>query len=394
MTQRVLVIVGTRPEAIKLAPVALALQASPVLEPVLVSTGQHRDIVAPMLATFGLRADVDLGVGRPQQSLNALASRLLSALDETIEQHRPSAIIVQGDTTSVLCGALAGFHRGVPVVHVEAGLRTTDLHNPFPEEANRRLVGRIADLHLAPTEAARQALLAEGVPPSAVLTSGNTVVDALLRAIDLPPEPTGDARLDALLAHEATPLVLITTHRRESHGAPMRRTLVAIRLLAEARPGTAFVLPVHPNPAVTDLVRAELGWLPNVVLTAPLGYLPFVRVMQRATLILTDSGGVQEEAPALGKPVLVLRDNTERPEGVAAGTAILVGTDTERIVTWASRLLDDPALHRAMAGVQNPYGDGRASERVCAAVEHLLGLRDAAPEPFVAQRALGTVETR
>lgn len=382
MTERVMVVLGTRPEAIKLAPVIREARQTGKVEPVVVSTGQHRDILNPMLAAFGITPDIDLALGRDRHSLNQLASRLLGSLQDTISDVRQRAMVVQGDTTSAMAGALAAFHLHVPVAHVEAGLRTNDRHSPFPEEMNRRLIGRIADCHLTPTDGARQALIAEGVPADDVLTTGNTVVDALLYAARLPAESTGDPALDELLADQTSRIVLVTTHRRESHGEPMRRTSAAIRSLAATHPDLRFVIPVHPNPVVRELLESELGRIPQVLLTRPMAYLPFVHLMRRSALILTDSGGVQEEAPALGKPVLVLRESTERPEGVAAGSAVLVGTDVHLIHSWVHRLLSDDAAYTAMARVQNPYGDGNASQRVVAAVEHLLGLRTTRPAPF------------
>jgi len=382
VTERVMVVLGTRPEAIKLAPVIREARQTGKVEPVVVSTGQHRDILNPMLAAFGITPDIDLALGRDRHSLNQLASRLLGSLQDTISDVRQRAMVVQGDTTSAMAGALAAFHLHVPVAHVEAGLRTNDRHSPFPEEMNRRLIGRIADCHLTPTDGARQALIAEGVPADDVLTTGNTVVDALLYAARLPAESTGDPALDELLADQTSRIVLVTTHRRESHGEPMRRTSAAIRSLAATHPDLRFVIPVHPNPVVRELLESELGRIPQVLLTRPMAYLPFVHLMRRSALILTDSGGVQEEAPALGKPVLVLRESTERPEGVAAGSAVLVGTDVHLIHSWVHRLLSDDAAYTAMARVQNPYGDGNASQRVVAAVEHLLGLRTTRPAPF------------
>jgi len=372
---------GTRPEAIKLAPVVLEARARNRFPVVIVATGQHRDMLGQMLEAFDLRPDVDLGVGRDGQNLNSLAARALASLGDLIHDARPSAVVVQGDTTTAMIGALAAFHARVPVAHLEAGLRTTDRHNPFPEETNRRIVGRLADRHLAPTVRARDALIREGVSAEEILVTGNTVIDALLHVTGLPPRPTGHARLDETLESDG-PLVLVTTHRRESQGAPMRGVVEALAAVAIARPTVRFVLPVHPNPAVKHVVESALSRLPTVCLTEPLDYRAFTRVLARCDIVLTDSGGVQEEAPSLGKPVLVLRDNTERPEGVDAGCARLVGTRPETIRTWLERLLDDPAAYSAMAGVHNPYGDGRAAARTVDALEELLGLNAVVPTPF------------
>ena len=348
-----LVVYGTRPEAIKLAPVVWALRARPERFAVAVCcTGQHRELLAGLDAALALAPDRELGLMRPGDGLNELFSRLVGALDGEIGAAAPDWVVVQGDTSTTLAGALAAFHRRVKVAHVEAGLRTGDLARPFPEEANRQLVDRLSTLLFAPTEGARAALAAEGIPAAKVAVTGNPGIDALLRvAARLPP---GEGRTD----------VLVTVHRRESFGAPLAGILDGIRDLAAHFPRARFLLPVHPNPEVAPRVAGVLGGLPNVELARPLDYPALVTALRGCRFVLTDSGGLQEEAPALGKPVLVLREVTERPEGVALGVARLVGTAPERIVDEGTRLLADEAAYRAMARVALPYGDGCAAERI------------------------------
>lgn len=361
--QKVLVVIGTRPEVVKMAPVVEALQARPeAFEPIVLFTGQHRELLDQMAAAFGLRADADLGVMRDGQSLPALTARLIEGLDQAFERYQPHVVLAQGDTTTVFCAALVCYYRRLRFGHVEAGLRTDDLFRPFPEEGNRRLVAPIADWHFAPTELAASNLLREGVPPERVHVTGNTVIDALLgmaSRVAVPP-PTSGGRL------------LLTLHRRESFGAPLRGILHALARLLAAHPELQLHYPVHPNPQVTGPAQEILGALPNARLTAPLAYPEFVAAMKGASVILTDSGGVQEEAPALGVPVLVLRDTTERPEGVAAGVAELVGTQPEAIERATLRALGAP---RAGVG-RSPYGDGNAAARIAAL---LAGER---PAPF------------
>lgn len=352
--RKILVLYGTRPEAIKMAPVVEALRRRADRFAVTVAAAaQHRAMLDQVQELFGLRPDVDLDLMRPDQTPNELAARAFAALDRVLAERAPDWLLVQGDTTTAMVGAFAAFHRRVRVGHVEAGLRTGDLHQPFPEEANRRAVDLLADLLFAPTARARDALLAEGVPPERVHLTGNTVVDALA-SIAARLEEEGPER------HE----VLITVHRRESFGAPLGGIFAALRELALAFPTVRFVYPVHPNPQVLEPARRMLSGLPNLELHEPFDYLELVRHLRSARLVLTDSGGIQEEAPSFGKPVLVLREKTERPEGVDAGVAMLVGTDTRRIVAAASRLLTDEDAHRAMASVVNPYGDGHAAERI------------------------------
>lgn len=350
---KLLVVVGTRPEAIKMAPVIRRLASEPDCVVRVCATAQHRQMLDQALALFGITPDIDLDLMRPDQTPNELASRVFAALDSTLAKESPDWLLVQGDTTTAMCASVAAFHRRVRVGHVEAGLRTGDFLHPFPEEMNRRVADLVADVHFVPTRRAAQALELENVPGGRIFLTGNTVVDALLEI----------ASRETEVAEEN--LVLITAHRRESFGEPLERIVRAIGRLAGAFPETRFVHVTHPNPNVAGVVRRNEG-LSNVTLVDPVDYLELVRLMRRARLILTDSGGIQEEAPTFGKPVLVLREKTERPEGVEAGLARLVGTDEERIVAEASALLSDGAARRRMAGRGNPYGDGLASERIAA----------------------------
>lgn len=364
-----LVAVGTRPEAIKIAPLLPAL-AAVGLEPVVVATAQHRHLLDQVFDTFGITPTFDLDVLRPGQTPDQVASRILDRLPSVLDEVRPAAVVVQGDTTTAFASALAGFHAGIPVVHLEAGLRTGNITAPFPEEMNRRLVTQLASLHLAPTQSAARNLAREGVPSEAVVVTGNTVIDALhlvLGRMAAPPEVVRD--LD-----DATRVVVVTAHRRESWGAPMAEVATAIAQLARDHPDVVVVFPVHPNPIVRDAVEPVLTGIANVRLIEPLEYAAFARLLARSHLLLTDSGGLQEEGPSLGKPVLVLRDATERPEGVAAGTARLVGTHAATIVAAARELLTDQDAYARMAHAVNPYGDGRAAERSAASIRHLLGL--------------------
>lgn len=351
--QRVLLSYGTRPEVIKLAPVIRALESRPDRFAVFrCCTAQHRELIDDVQELFGLRPDHDLNLMRPDQSLNDLASRALSELDPLLERIDPDWVLVQGDTTTALITALAAFHRHCPVAHVEAGLRTGDLRAPFPEEGNRRLTDQVADLLFAPTRRAEQTLLDEGHDPQRIHRVGNTVVDALQWIGGrLPDEPAADE-------------VLITVHRRESFGQPLQEVIAALRELASRFPETHWILPIHRNPNVAEPIRAQLSGIANLELSEPLRYDELVRRLKRARLVLTDSGGIQEEAPAFGKPVLVLREKTERPEGVEAGVARLVGTERERIVAQASRLLTDASAYREMSRSCSPYGDGSAASRI------------------------------
>lgn len=380
MTARktVAVFMGTRPEGIKMAPVIAALRASGDLECRVVATGQHREMFQQVADQFGFAVDADLAVMRPHQTLAGLTARLMETIDGWLEKGHPDMALVQGDTTTVLVAALACFYRRIPIGHVEAGLRTGDIWSPFPEEVNRRLASPIVTLHFAPTESAKTALLKEGVAAASIEVTGNTVIDALFMELAQQEKPAVRAGIDAALSSQlgadwgSVPFVLITGHRRENFGEGIRQICEAITTLARRYPGHRFVYPVHLNPNVKQEVGRLLGGLSNVRLIEPQGYRNFVALMARCRLVLTDSGGVQEEAPSLGKPVLVMRDTTERPEGVAAGTALLVGPHAATIVEHTVRLLDDQRAYEAMANAANPYGDGHAAERVVARVRRHL----------------------
>lgn len=354
---KVLCVVGTRPEAIKMAPVILALRLRPQLETRVLATAQHREMLDEALSLFGIQADFDLDVMRPGQALAELTGRLLAGIDALLDQEIPDLVVAQGDTTTVFVAALACFYRRIPFAHVEAGLRTGDLSNPFPEEMNRSFAGRVAQLHFAPTALARENLLREGVADEAIHVTGNTVIDAVRWMADRNPGHGLD--IDA-----KRKLVLLTCHRRENFGLPLRRIMSAVRRIAEAHPEVVIVYPVHPNPNVALPAREMLAGIPNVMLTNPFDYARLVGVMKACHFVMTDSGGLQEEAPALGRPVLVLREETERPEAVAAGNALLVGWDEDVIVERASRLINDPQFHAAMTNAVSPYGDGQAGGRI------------------------------
>ena len=376
---RVLTVFGTRPEAIKMAPVVRALAAHPRVEGRVCVTAQHRDMLDQVLSLFELVPDYDLDLMRPGQDLHALTARVLTGMRPVLEASRPDVVLVHGDTTTTLAATLAAFYSGVPVGHVEAGLRTGDLRAPFPEEANRVLADKLCTWHFAPTERSAAILRAEGQEPSRVHVTGNTVIDALLWMRDrvrVAPAERFEAAFGSAWASTldpAVPLVLITGHRRESFGDGFRNICRALRTLALRHPDVQLVYPVHLNPNVQGPVRETLSDLPNVHLLPPMEYEPFVRLMDRSTFILTDSGGIQEEAPSLGKPVLVMREVTERPEGVESGTVRLVGTDTERIVAESERLLLDPEAATTMRRAHNPYGDGRASQRITDLLVQALG---------------------
>lgn len=357
MKKTIFCVVGTRPEAIKMAPVIIALKRDDVFDVKVIATAQHRLMLDQVLNHFDIVPDFDLDLMKENQNLSELTARILTRFDSILESFSPDIVLVQGDTTTVMAVSLACFHRQIPFGHVEAGLRTGDLGNPFPEEANRVIAGRLARWHFAPTENARQNLLREGVRPVDIHVTGNTVIDALLQPASS--EMEIGVRLDP---HKR--LVLVTSHRRENFGEPLRNIFTAIHSLAVQNPGVQFLYPVHPNPNVKDVAFGMLGGLENVLLCEPLDYAPFIAAMKRAYLILSDSGGVQEEAPALGKPVLVLREETERPEAVDQGVVKLVGSDSDRIVREVQKLLDDDSAYRAMARGISPYGDGHAAERI------------------------------
>ena len=380
MTASVMLVYGTRPEAIKMAPVVKELERHPGLRPIVVVTGQHREMLDQVNQVFGIVPDHDLNIITPGQSLTEITVRTLAGLEPLLKAERPDLVLVQGDTTTCFAASLASFYQQIPVAHLEAGLRTDNRYNPFPEEINRRLTTQLASLHLAPTWIARGNLLASGVEEAAITVTGNTVIDALLEVTGSE-HPISDPTLATLAATRVSPLLLVTSHRRESWGEPLRRTASAIARLVHAFPDLHVLLPAHRNPVVRDALLPSLEGLDRVHITEPLDYPDFCRALQLATIVLTDSGGVQEEAPALGKPVLVLRETTERPEAVQAGSALLVGTDAEAIVAETTRLLTDADHFDAMTRASNPYGDGRAAQRAVAAMAHLLGLGDA-PEEF------------
>src|SRR5574337_112142 len=354
---KVISVFGTRPEAVKMAPVVAELRQHPQIESKVLVTAQHREMLDQVLDIFGITPDYDLDVMQEDQTPIDVAAEVLQRIQPILRDERPDWILVQGDTTTVLAAALAAFYSGARVGHVEAGLRTYDRHNPFPEEINRVLADHLSDLHFAPTETAKQALLKEGISPQRIHVTGNTVIDALRVIVARPangssPSYPADKRL-----------VLVTAHRRENFGEPFANVLAALKRIAD-RDDVHLIYPVHPNPNVRGPAYEVLGNHPNVTLLPPMDYLAFAHLMVRAHLILSDSGGIQEEAPGLGVPVWVRRRVTERPEAVAAGTAKLVGTDTTTIVVEAFRLLDDPAAHSEMARAVNPFGDGHAAERI------------------------------
>ena len=366
---RVLSVFGTRPEAIKMAPVVRAVEAMPGLESRVCVTAQHRGMLDQVLELFDIKPHHDLHIMKPGQDLTDVTSRVLLGMRDVLAAEKPDVVLVHGDTTTTFAATLAASYARIPVGHVEAGLRTGNLMSPWPEEANRVLADQLCRWHFAPTARSAASLRHEHLPEDGIHITGNTVIDALLWVRDrVSADPIETFREDYGSAYDAIAgdgrLVLITGHRRESHGGGFERICAAIRQLAERYPDIAFVYPVHLNPNVQAPVRKHLSEVPNVHLLAPLNYLPFVRLMDRCTLLLTDSGGIQEEAPSLGKPVLVLRDTTERPEGVEAGTVKLVGTDTEIIVREAVRLLDDNDAYEAMQHAHNPYGDGSAAVRI------------------------------
>ena len=364
--KKLLIVFGTRPEALKCFPVARAALARADLVTEICVTAQHREMVDSVINLTGMPVDYDLNAMQPGQTLFDVTSKVLTGMEAVLEQSKPDIVMVQGDTTTAMTAALAAFYKRIPVAHVEAGLRSHNIDSPFPEELNRRIAGDIATWHFAPTTEARDNLLAEGKDPGSIFVTGNTVIDTLLYFSD---RVDTDLSLNAELASRfpfldaGKKLILVTGHRRENHGGGIERICTALKVLA-TRGDVQIVYPVHPNPQVRGVVEAQLAGVPNIFLIEPQDYLPFLYLQKHSYLVLTDSGGVQEEAPSLGKPVLVLRENTERPEGVAGGTARLVGTEVDLIVSNATRLLDDPSAYRGMAERHNPYGDGRASGRI------------------------------
>jgi UDP-N-acetylglucosamine 2-epimerase (non-hydrolysing) len=371
---RILIVFGTRPEAIKLFPVIRALEADPRFQPVVCVSAQHRQMLDQVLEIAGIVPDHDLNLMQPGQTLDGLTAVLLTELGKVMDAEAPARVIVQGDTATAMAGALAAYYRQIPVDHVEAGLRSGNIYHPWPEEVNRKIIGTIASLHFAPTDVAANKLLAEQVDPTRVTVTGNTVIDALhwvqARIVTQPSLASGLAELETRFAGRR--IIGVTSHRRESFGDGMTSIAEAIRRIA-ARDDVAVIFPVHLNPNVRAVMNGALGELSNVALIEPLDYPHFVRLLAIAEIMLTDSGGVQEEAPALGKPVLVMRETTERPEGVAAGTARLVGTDVTRIVTELFNLLDDKAAYEAMAQAHNPFGDGQSARRIVELIANETG---------------------
>jgi len=363
-------IYGTRPEAIKMAPIVTALQNSDQFECVVTVTGQHREMLDQVNEIFGITPDHDLNIIQPRQTLNGVLTRTVEGLDRIFEDTPPDAVVVQGDTTTSTAAAIAAFYRGIPVIHAEAGLRSFNLFSPFPEEANRKITSQITSLHLAPTATSKENLLREAITEEDIVVTGNTVIDALLHTVEQQ-LPFTDPQLEKI-ASSGKRVLLVTTHRRENQGEAMRGVGRALARIADAEPELTIVLPAHRNPVVREAVLPAIEGKPNVVVTEPLAYGEFTRMLSVAHVVLTDSGGVQEEAPSLGKPVLVMRENTERPEAVTAGTVKLIGTDEERIVTEVDRLLNDDAAYHEMANAVNPYGDGKAAERSLAAIEQMF----------------------
>lgn len=359
---KIMTIFGTRPEAIKMAPVVQALASSPKIEVQVAVTAQHRDMLDQVLRLFSITPDYDLDIMAQGQTLFDITGRSLQGLDQVLAEGKPDMILVHGDTTTTFAGALAAFYHQIPVGHVEAGLRTGNKFSPFPEEMNRKLTSSLADLHFAPTETAKENLLREGVPEERITVTGNTVIDALLKTVE-DDYCFADPALDEVLKNGQR-IILVTTHRRENLGEPMRNVYRALREILDHHPDTVVVFPVHKNPKVRECVEAELGAHERVILIEPLDYQPFANLLARAYLVLTDSGGIQEEAPSLGKPVLVLRDTTERPEAVDAGTVKLVGTDRDTVYEVAHTLLSDLEAYHQMSTASNPYGDGAASGRI------------------------------
>lgn len=379
---RVMTIYGTRPEAIKMAPLIAEMRVHAAVEPVVAVTGQHREMLDQVNELFGITPVHDLDLMTHGAGLAEIAARALTSVSDLLTADRPDVVVVQGDTSSAFAAGLAAFYHQIPLVHLEAGLRTGNIYSPFPEEVNRRLTAPIAALHLAPTSTSRANLESEGIVPSTITVTGNTVIDALVRTVDVP-VTFRDHRVADLVAAGA-PLLLVTSHRRESWGDRMTEAMMGLRDVSIKHPELQIVLPMHRNPVVRRVIEATLLDQPNVLLTEPLGYHEFAHVLRACRLVVTDSGGVQEEAPSLGKPVLVMRETTERPEAVEAGTVKLVGTDRDLVRDETLTLLEDPAAYEAMANAVNPYGDGHAAERGVAAIAQLLGVGERLPEFGVA----------
>lgn len=379
---KVMTIFGTRPEAIKTAPVVKELLKRPDIDTKVCLTAQHREMLDQVVELFHLPVDYDLDIMKSGQSLYDITARVLRGLEDVLKKEKPDYVLVHGDTTTTFTAALAAFYQQIKIGHVEAGLRTGNLLSPFPEEANRQLTGVLSNVNFAPTETARENLLRESKDDKNIYVVGNTVIDALLATVkkDYYFE---DAEIEAIEEHKR--VILVTTHRRENLGAPMHHVYRALRRLVEAVPDTEVVFPVHRNPLVREAVSKELEGVAGIHLVEPMEYEPFTNLMARSAIVLTDSGGIQEEAPSLGKPVLVLRDTTERPEAVEAGTVKLVGTDEEKIFHAAYELLTDEKAYKAMAEAVNPYGDGHSAERIADALLYIEGLSDKKPTKFIAK---------
>lgn len=368
--RKVMVVFGTRPEAIKMAPVVKALGLRESIDCQVTVTAQHREMLDQVLQLFQIEPDFDLNLMKPGQTLTTVSTLALSGLGEVFQRQRPELVLVHGDTTTTFIAALAAFYAQIPVGHVEAGLRTGNKYSPFPEEMNRKLTGSLADLHFAPTKSAQRNLLLEGVAPENIFVTGNTVIDALLATVHSH-YTFHNSEIQVIIEREkGKRMILVTTHRRENLGEPMRQIYRGLEQVLKEFPDTYVVFPVHKNPKVREVVNEVLGVHPRVYLIEPLDYEPFVNLMARSHIVLTDSGGIQEEAPSLGKPVLVVRDTTERPEAVEAGTVSLVGTSYESVVKELKRLLEDKAAYDAMALAINPYGDGHAAERIGDIIEN------------------------
>ncbi len=379
--KKVMCVFGTRPEAIKMAPVVKAIEENENLQSIVTVTAQHREMLDQVLQLFQIKPDFDLNLMKKNQTLTDITAGVLHGLEEILRQEQPDLVLVHGDTTTTFAATLAAFYQQIPVGHVEAGLRSGNMYSPYPEEANRKLTGVMTTLHFSPTPEARQNLLRENANDANIFVTGNTVIDALLSTVKSQYQ-FADAALQELMDSPAQK-VLITAHRRENQGEPMAHIFQAVRRLHETLPEVQFIFPIHKNPKVRELAARILGDLARVHIIEPLDYEPFANAMARVDLILTDSGGLQEEAPALGKPVLVLRDTTERPEAVTAGTVELVGTDEDLIYNTALTLLTDANAYHKMANAVNPYGDGKASGRISDAIEYYFGIRAEKPENWM-----------
>ena len=379
--KKVMCVFGTRPEAIKMAPVVKAIEQNENLQSIVTVTAQHREMLDQVLQLFQITPDYDLNLMKQGQTLTDITAGVLRGLEDVLKQEQPDLVLVHGDTTTTFAAALAAFYQQIPVGHVEAGLRSGNMLSPYPEEANRKLTGVMTGLHFSPTPESRQNLLRENADDAKIFVTGNTVIDALLATVKEEYQ-FADADLQALL-ESAGKKVLITAHRRENQGEPMKHIFQAVRRLHETLPEVEFIFPIHKNPKVRELAAQILGDLARVHIIEPLDYEPFANAMARVDLIMTDSGGLQEEAPALGKPVLVLRDTTERPEAVTAGTVELVGTDEELIYNTALTLLTDGAAYSKMANAVNPYGDGKACGRITSAIEYYFGIRKERPDNWM-----------